>query len=145
VARRLVNQRAGGVHGLADQRGAVQDRLEALVRGEVGDDDDVLHRVLQAVPGGAVLGERVRAHRGTLGDGGDIAQGRRREGQGDGADAGQLADGRAGGAAEGLFGERLRCGDLADAGEHQDLGPGFGQAREAVGLVGCAGDAKNTQ
>ena len=36
-------------------------------------------------------------------------------------------------------------GDLADAGEHQDLRPGFGQAREAVGLVGCAGDAKNTQ
>ena len=145
VARRLVDQGTGRVDGLADQGGTVQDRLQGLVGGEVRDDHDVLHRVLQAVLGGAVLGEGVGAHRGALGDGGDVGERRRRKGQGDRADAGELADGRAGGAAERLFGERLRGGELADAGEHEDFGAGFGQAREPVGLVGCAGDAKNTQ
>ena len=37
VARRLVDQRAGRVDGLADQGGTVQDRLQRLVGGEVGD------------------------------------------------------------------------------------------------------------
>ena len=36
-------------------------------------------------------------------------------------------------------------GNLADAGEDQDGGAGLGQAGEAVGLVGGAGDAKNAQ
>ena len=145
VARRLVHQRAGRVHGRANQGRPVQDRLEPLVRGEVGADDDVLYRILEPVLGGPELGVGIGAHRGALGDGRDLGQGRRRKCHGDGGDAGQLADGRAGGAAQRLLGERLLPVQFADAGEEQDGGPSLGQAGQPVSLVRRAGDAKNAQ
>ena len=89
-------------------------------------------------------GVLVGAQRGTLGERGNLAHRRRRQGKNHVVQAGQLADCGTGCAAQGFLADGLAL-DGANAGQNQDLGAGVGQAGQAHHLVRGTGDAQGRQ
>ncbi|BAS12822.1 hypothetical protein AHiyo8_11250 [Arthrobacter sp. Hiyo8] len=144
MARRLVDQRAGGVDRASHEQGPIERGLDVLaVKRRV--DQDLADRVLEAVLAGAVLCIGIGTQHSAFGDGCDVGEGRRREGQCHGGQTGKLADGGSRSPAQGFLGQEGVVGDFADTRQDEDARTGLRKTRQTVYLIGCSRDAEEAQ